>query len=174
MKYISMANLAAVLHARAELEWAESEAKAEAMWAQAEPIMREACEGLRRVLNPQHPQTLISIGRLMMLLYAQEKYEEAEPLASELDEGCRKIDARHLDALQKLGDVLEKLGWAKQASHVQSVAKNAKTTSLFNPGQGAGQFNPGQGADSSRRCRPAVGRTRGAGAARGETLQGER
>jgi hypothetical protein len=51
--------------------------------------MREALEGRRATLGPKHPDTLVSMGNLAGLLYAQGKLGESEALFKETLEGRR-------------------------------------------------------------------------------------
>lgn len=53
--------------------------------------MREAVEGRRRVLGGEHPDTLVAISELEILLQARGKLDEAEPLAREVLEKQLKV-----------------------------------------------------------------------------------
>jgi|GEM_PF-4818463 len=50
----------------------------------------EALEASRRVLGDEHPETLLLIGNMGNLLYAQRKYDEAMPYCVEALETKRR------------------------------------------------------------------------------------
>jgi len=55
--------------------------------AEAEPLQREALEGRRRILGPNHPETQYAIANLANILSAQKRYREAEALYREALQG---------------------------------------------------------------------------------------
>ena len=61
-----MSYLALVLRARGKLD-------------EAEPLLRQVMDALRRVLGPEHPDTLASMSGLALVLQARGKLAEAEP-----------------------------------------------------------------------------------------------
>ncbi|RFU27453.1 hypothetical protein B7463_g8883, partial [Scytalidium lignicola] len=49
-------------------------------YSEAEPIYRQTLALRKKVLGPEHPNTLMSMNNLAMLLDSQGKYDEAEPI----------------------------------------------------------------------------------------------
>jgi len=76
--------------------------------------MREALEMKRRTLGNTHPDTLLSINNLGMLLGDQGKLSEAEPLSREAVSGAKKTlgDAHPTTVLiqENLDLLLQKMG----------------------------------------------------------------
>merc|ERR550537_1644647 len=72
-----MNNLAQLLKSRLRLQ-------------EAEPLLREACQGCKEVLGEKHIETLRSTNNLATLLKDQGKREEAEELFREALAGCRE------------------------------------------------------------------------------------
>ena len=76
--------------------------------------MREALQAVREVLGDRHPHTLVSINNLGLLLKAQGKYDEAEPLFREALQARREtLGDRHPDTLisiNNLGMLLKEQG----------------------------------------------------------------
>ena len=64
-------------------------------------MCREAVEGRRTTLGEMHPDTLISLSSYAVLLKAQGKLGEAEPLCREAAEGfCEELGEEHADTLR--------------------------------------------------------------------------
>ena len=68
-----MSNLALVLQARGKLGYRPKLDEAEA-------LSRQGPEVQRRVLGPEHPNTLTAMSLLALVLEARGKLDEAEPL----------------------------------------------------------------------------------------------
>jgi hypothetical protein len=73
---------------------------AQCKYVEAEQMRREILEVQRRVLGPEHPETLASTGHLAVSLSSQGKHDEAERMQRELLEVRRRVlGAEHLDTL---------------------------------------------------------------------------
>ena len=69
-------------------------------YAEAEKLQRETLDVRRRVLEPEHPETLDSMSRLASILYDEARYAEAEKLGREaLDIQRRVLGPDHPDTL---------------------------------------------------------------------------
>jgi len=78
----------------------------QAKYTDAEPLYREALEGLRRELGDAHPDTLNSINNLAVLLNNLGKYAEAEALHREaLDVRRRELGDAHPKTLGSIGNL---------------------------------------------------------------------
>jgi hypothetical protein len=79
--------------------------------AAAEPLLREALEGRRETFGNRHPDTLISISNLGVLLKAKGDLAAAEPQIREALEGRREtLGDRHphtLNSISNLGVLLQ-------------------------------------------------------------------
>ena len=68
--------------------------------ASAEPLLREALEGMREILGNQHPTTLIVINNLGMMLKAKGDLAAAETLFREaLESRHETLGSRHPSTL---------------------------------------------------------------------------
>src|SRR5207248_892457 len=80
----------------------------------AEAMNRQAIKGREKVLGPEHPDTLGSVGRLAEILWYQGKYEEAEAMNRQALEGNEKVlGPEHpftLTSVDKLAIVLRDQG----------------------------------------------------------------
>ena len=86
----SINNLSLLLQAKGDL-------------AAAEPLSREALEGLRETLGSRHPSTLNSISNLGMLLFAKGDLAAAELLLREALQGQRAtLGIGHPDTLTSI------------------------------------------------------------------------
>ena len=73
---------------------------------EAEPYLREALEGRRRVLGKDHPTTLTSINNMGALLYNQGRLDEAEPYLRAALESCRRLFGKdHPHTLSSIGNL---------------------------------------------------------------------
>jgi tetratricopeptide (TPR) repeat protein len=74
--------------------------------AQAEPLYHQTLEIRRRVLGPEHPDTLISINNLANVYWSQGNFTQAESLYSEAMETQRRIlGPEHPDTLLSMGNL---------------------------------------------------------------------
>jgi non-specific serine/threonine protein kinase/serine/threonine-protein kinase len=88
-----MANLAATLESGGN-------------YAEAEKLGRETLEARRRVLGPEHPDTLLSMMNLSNTLQSESKYAEAEKLQREtLDIQRRVLGPEHPDTLSSMNNL---------------------------------------------------------------------
>jgi tetratricopeptide (TPR) repeat protein len=87
--------------------------------AEAEGYFREALEGRRRVLGPDHPLTALSLRNLAGLFNKQRRFAEAQPLLREaLEIYPKQLDAGHwwiAMARSSLGESLAGLGHHAEA-----------------------------------------------------------
>ncbi|KAF2185806.1 hypothetical protein K469DRAFT_707474 [Zopfia rhizophila CBS 207.26] len=89
---------------------------------------RQALEGYKKVLGPEHSDTLTSINNLGSALERQNKYEEAEAMHQRALEGREKmLGPEHphtLASISNLGTVLERQGKYEKAEElvVQVIA----------------------------------------------------
>jgi CHAT domain-containing protein len=73
---------------------------------EAEPLYREALEGMREALGPRHPDTLVSLNNLAVVYDVQGRYGDAEPLYREALEGMREVrGSRHPDTVVSLNNL---------------------------------------------------------------------
>ena len=69
-------------------------------YAEAEKLQRETLDIRRRVLGPEHPDTLASVHNLAIVLYDEGRYTEAERLDREtLDIRRGVLGPEHPDTL---------------------------------------------------------------------------
>ncbi|KAI9766297.1 MAG: hypothetical protein M1839_004928 [Geoglossum umbratile] len=101
-------------------------------YASAEKISRDAVEGRGKVLGPEHPDTLTSIGNLGSVLESLGRYGEAEAMHRRVLEGREKVlGPEHPDTLTSishLGSALESLGryGAAEAMHRRALEGREK------------------------------------------------
>jgi len=92
--------------------------------AAAEPLLREAAEGLYEVLGARHPSTLTSMYNFARLLKAKGDLEGALPLFAEELEGLRLLHgAAHeetRDSASNLVRVLREAGKPSAADEVKA------------------------------------------------------
>jgi tetratricopeptide (TPR) repeat protein len=74
-------------------------------FAEAEKTQREMLEIERRVLGPEHPETLASTGNLANYLANQAKFGEAEKIYRETYASQQRILPDHLETLRTLGNL---------------------------------------------------------------------
>ena len=81
--------------------------KAEAgMYEVAEQVDRQALGGREKVLGPEHPDTLTSVGNLAVVLWRQGKYEEAERMNRRALDGREKVlGPEHPDTLTSMNNL---------------------------------------------------------------------
>jgi tetratricopeptide (TPR) repeat protein len=76
---------------------------AQGKWAEGEALQLEAFEVKRRILGPEHRDTLISMGNLANTYATEGKYIQAEPLFKRaLEVQLRLLGPEHLDTLYTL------------------------------------------------------------------------
>lgn len=63
----------------------------EGKYAQAEALNLQTLEIRRRVLGPEHPDTLMSINNLAVVYFDEGKYAQAEALFSQTLEIMRRV-----------------------------------------------------------------------------------
>ena len=89
-------------------------------------LAREALKVSRQVLGDHHPDTLISINSLSMVLINQGKFNAARPLLCEALEARRqKLGGHHPETLKSIGnlaDLLREQGRLDEASAVMGNA----------------------------------------------------
>ena len=111
---------------------------------QAEPILREALDGRRRVLGEQHPQVATSMGRLARALSARGKYEEAEQLYREaLRRNRSALGDSHLDTLNtmvNLASLLQEEGSLQESESLYHAAVETGTRALGEHADMAGWY----------------------------------
>jgi tetratricopeptide (TPR) repeat protein len=94
----------------------------QARFAEAEKLQREQLELSRRVMGPEHPNTLGSMGNLASTLADQERYAEAQELERQTTElQTRVLGPDHpstMGNLMNLGFSLEKLHRYEEAEKV--------------------------------------------------------
>ena len=94
--------------------------------AEAEPLLRDALEGYRRVLGDQHQATLNAIVNLARVLEARQALPEAELLHREALALRRHlfgdIHPETLDSVRHLGSVLRRLGRGVEALELADEA----------------------------------------------------
>ncbi|ELR09121.1 hypothetical protein GMDG_03701 [Pseudogymnoascus destructans 20631-21] len=95
-------------------------------YAAAEQIGRTAVVGREGVLGVEHPDTLISVSQLGLVLSRQGKYKEAEAMHQRALQGMEKVlGVEHPDTLSgvsQLGLVLERQGKYKEAEAMERRA----------------------------------------------------
>ena len=75
--------------------------------AQAEQIQREVHAALKRVLGPEHRDTLRAAGNLANSLHSQEQYVEAEQMGREVHAALERVlGPEHADTLTTAGNLV--------------------------------------------------------------------
>ena len=96
----------------------------EGHYAEAEKLDRETLDIQRRVLGPEHPDTLMSMNNLATVLEHEGHYAEAEKLDREtLDIKRRVLGPEHPDTLasmNNLANVLDDEGHYRRSGEVGS------------------------------------------------------
>ncbi|ORY31577.1 TPR-like protein [Rhizoclosmatium globosum] len=88
-------------------------------YEKAESMYVECLETSKRVLGPDHPDTLIALNNLALLYYSQGKYEQAEPMYNEcLSTSKRVLGPDHPDTLTIMSNLA--LLYKFQGKYVQS------------------------------------------------------
>ncbi len=99
---------------------------ANAQWAEAEPLLFSAMDGLLHSRGPEHPQTLAAMNRVAALLVGRDKRDQAESLVNQLIDGCRRVlGPEHLetiDAVIKLVDLNLAKGQPAEAERLLNEA----------------------------------------------------
>lgn len=89
---------------------------------QAEPAAREALERAARVLGSEHPDTLIAISQLGVILRLQNKFDEARPYLEDAVQLSDKLygrkDPRTLNRLSSLAGLLNFQGQYVEAESI--------------------------------------------------------
>ena len=75
---------------------------------EAEPLSRQVLEAQRRVLGPEHPDTLMAMNNLAIFLLDRSNPVEAEPILREL----LRVRRTQPKNLPDLANTLSALGWA--------------------------------------------------------------
>jgi tetratricopeptide (TPR) repeat protein len=85
----------------------------------ADVLFREALEGRRQILGPDHPDTLATLNDYAFLTSHRGELKDAEPLCRAALEGRRRVlghdHADTLTSLNNLANLLSRLGKAKEA-----------------------------------------------------------
>ena len=106
----------------------------EARLEEAETLLRESLAGKQQLLGPRHPETLIGVNQLGLLLQARARPSEAEPLMREAMQGRREVlGPRHpqtLNAMGNLADLLRQRGRPHEARDVMGDAVGISTEVL--------------------------------------------
>jgi non-specific serine/threonine protein kinase/serine/threonine-protein kinase len=86
------------------------------LYDQAEPLLREALDTRRRVLGPEHPDTLGTAVEMGRLLHAMMRDNESEALLAETLEIQKRVRGpEHPETLRTMGD-LARAYWGQQRS----------------------------------------------------------
>jgi len=104
--------------------------QAEGALAEAEPLLREAMDGRRRVLGENHVNTLISMNNYAALLLAEQKLEEAEPIFRDALEKSQIILGEDhpytLSFMMNVGNVLRDKGALPDAEDIYRVTRQRR------------------------------------------------
>ena len=94
------------------------------MYAEAE--QRKELKALKRVLGPEHCDTLTFAGNLASSLHRQAKYAEAEQMQREVHQAqTRVLGAEHRDTLRTAGHLANLL--SEHMKHVEGLGGTAET-----------------------------------------------
>ena len=73
---------------------------------------RRVLKGKKKVLEKEHPSTLVSVGNLALVLQYQGKYEAAEQINRRALEGYKKVLGKeHPSTLTSMGNLALVLGY---------------------------------------------------------------
>jgi eukaryotic-like serine/threonine-protein kinase len=93
--------------------------RSQGKYAQAEALSRQALEIQRRVVGPDHPDTLYSMNNLADVYYQQSKSSQAEALYGQiLAERRHALGSEHPDTMASASDLA--LAYRSQGKFVQS------------------------------------------------------
>jgi non-specific serine/threonine protein kinase/serine/threonine-protein kinase len=91
-------------------------------YAQSEALLKPLLETRRRVLGPDHPDTLGTMSSLVDVYVFQRKYDKAEELASELlEKRQRVLGPDNPDTLNTGAELAVSLAYQKQIAKAQNV-----------------------------------------------------
>jgi hypothetical protein len=93
------------------------------MYAEAE--QRKELKALKRVLGPEHCDTLTIAGNLASSLHRQAKYAEAEQMREVHQAQKRVLGAEHRDTLRTAGHLANLL--SEHMKHVEGLGGTAET-----------------------------------------------
>ena len=126
-------NLASLLRAMGG-EAAKGSELSESRLEEAETLLTEALAGKKQLLGARHPETLIGVNQLGLLLQARGRLADAEPLMREAMQGRSEVLGwRHpqtLNAMGNLADLLRQCGHPRQARLVMGDAVITSTDVL--------------------------------------------
>ena len=101
----------------------------EGKYAEAEALFSQTLEMQRRVLGPEHPNTLISMGNLAMDYSAQGKYTQAEALFSQTLEVRRRIlGPEHSSTLSSMHNLVN--NYLMEGNYAQAEALFSQTLDI--------------------------------------------
>lgn len=96
------------------------------LYAQAEPLLNQAVSIRRRVLGPNHPDTLASMNSLALLIYREGRVAEAETLQRDVLETERRVlgskDPRTIASIRQLANILHEQGHYTDAEKLERDA----------------------------------------------------
>jgi tetratricopeptide (TPR) repeat protein len=110
--------------------------KVQGKYARAEPLFSKVVELKQRVLDQEHPSTLISMNNLALLYEVQGKYGQAEPLFTKVLEVRRRVlGEEHPDTLTSMNSLAllyQNRGKYKQAEALLREALNGHQKIMTN------------------------------------------
>ena len=120
--------------------------------AEAEQMQRELLEVKRRVLGPEHPDTMDTMANLAHALDGEDKHAEAEQMQRELlDLQRRVLGPEHLDTLSTMSNLADSLGG--QVKHVEEKQIPQDGVQMREPRTSSAPRDPHPDAPLAKRVR---------------------